>query len=92
MTGSDDRVSDVVLYHLTDVTGIPPERIHLTDRVVRDLKVTGDDIDFIFIPRVERDLGVTLKPHEWIAMRTVEEVITALRIAVRNKQHDTTSE
>ena len=87
-----ETVVDVVLHHLTDVTGRPREKIRLTDRVVQDLNISGDDIDFILVPRIERDLDVRLKPEAWAAMRTVGDAVEALRAAVRSNQKDSSGE
>lgn len=69
------RVEEVVYRHLADITSLPPSRIRPTDRVVGDLKISGDDISFLLIPRTQKDLGVELGEGEWRVMRTVGDMI-----------------
>jgi hypothetical protein len=53
-------VEGVVRRHLAEITKIPQERIRPSDRIVPDLNAGGDDVSSLFIPAVERELGVTM--------------------------------
>lgn len=81
MTLADD-VEGVVRRHLAKITRIPQERIRPSDRIVRDLNADGDDLSFLFIPAVERELGVTVKLEVWRSVYTVQDAVDALRRAL----------
>lgn len=56
--GDRGEVGRAVLASLEDVTGAPRERIHDDAALLRDLNMTGDDFTFVFVPNVEKALGV----------------------------------
>lgn len=81
-----DHVEDVVLRHLEDITDIPRERIRESDDIVRDLKADRDDLSFVFITAVERELGVTVRHEVWRRVYTVQDAVNALRQALQERE------
>jgi acyl carrier protein len=84
-----DEIEAAVLRHLAEVTDVHPDRITRSDDVVRDLGADGDDLSFLFIPGIERDLGVTLSSTTWEHISTVQQVIDALRAARQDQRRPT---
>jgi hypothetical protein len=86
LAGMEHHVLGVVLRHLEEITKIPRGEIRPTDRIVRDLRADSDDLSFLFIPNVERELGVGVKHDVWRRVVTVQDAVDALRQALRECQ------
>jgi len=69
------KVERAVLTSIGDITGTPVDRIRLTDALVGDLKMDGDDFTFVFVPGIERALGVKTDPKAWSHVHTVQQAI-----------------
>jgi hypothetical protein len=74
-----DDIEKVVRAVLFDLTDIPISRIHLTDSLIGDLNLNGDDFSLIFVPQVGRQLNIMTKPGDWDSSRTVSDLIGVLR-------------
>jgi hypothetical protein len=59
MTNIDrDRIEDLVLTGMEDITGVLRDRIQRTDRMLQDLRIDTDAFSFVFVPSVEKALGI----------------------------------
>ena len=90
MSSNVDPVEDVVLRHLEEILLIPRDQISLSDDLIRDLKADGDDLSFLFIPGVQRELGVSVAHHVWRKVFTVQDAVDTLRAATLQQQNSTT--
>lgn len=70
-----DEVRRAVLTSLQDVTGVPQSQMRDENSLLRDLKMTGDDFTFVFVPNVEKALGVKIQPSVWRKISTVGEAV-----------------
>ncbi len=75
-------VERAVLASIEDVTRIPADRIRPTDFLVQDLKMDGDDFSFVFVPNVEKVLGVKTDPAAWKRVWTVQDAISVFSSAL----------
>lgn len=89
MTGSESfpEIQAIVIAVLEDLRGgpswfarqsLPPKPISPSDGLVVDLKITSDDLSFVFVPEVQRQLGVKIPAEEWNAVYTVADAIHLL--------------
>ena len=72
------RIARVVRVTLADLTGVSAEAIRAEDRLVEDLKVTSDDLSFVFVPEVERQLGLRVRTERWRSVHTTQDAIDLL--------------
>lgn len=86
MSPANDRIDGIVREALADITGASAETIHSEDRLVDDLKATGDDLSFVFVPAVERQLGVPIEHEAWRRVFTVQDAVHVLRAALAERQ------
>lgn len=82
----ENEVEEVVLRHLADITKVARSRIRPSDDLVRDLKADSDDLSFLFVPAVERALGVIIPPENWSSVHTVRDAVDLL-CAAKAEQH-----
>jgi len=85
MRDATDRINVVVREVLEDITGASAETIRPRDRLVDDLKATGDDLSFVFVPAVERQLGVHVPQDAWRRVFTVQDAVEVLRVALAER-------
>lgn len=83
MTLHADEVENVVMEQLEDILLAPRARIGPSDDLIRDLRVDDDDLTFVFIPGVERALGVRLPHDVWSTVYTVQGAVVALRAPLK---------
>lgn len=69
------EVAEEVIRQLSQVAGIPVERIRPAHRIDQDLKVDPDDIDYTLHRSLERRFGVTISAEGWGRVITVQDVI-----------------
>jgi hypothetical protein len=75
MTKSKTEIQEIILQRLSELTRLPSGRIRLSDRVVEDLRVDGDDLSFLFVPGVERAVGAWAPVEAWREVFTVGDII-----------------
>jgi hypothetical protein len=75
MTLSLKVIEDAVLASLEDLTGRKRDLIKREDRLRADLRLDGDDFSFVFVPAIERQVGVTTSPIAWRGAVTVQDAI-----------------
>lgn len=75
---SQREVENAVLAAIEDLSPRHRSQIDLSASFVQDLQITGDDVTFVFIPQVERALGVKLQAERWRHVRTVQDAIDLL--------------
>ena len=54
-------------------------------RLVRDLRLDGDDLSDLFLRDVERELGITLSQEQVNRMHTVQDAIDVCADALENR-------
>jgi hypothetical protein len=69
------EIERAVLASIEDITGVPIDRIRLNDALLRDLKMDGDDFTFVFVPGLEKVLGIKTDPSVWSQVYTVQQAI-----------------
>jgi acyl carrier protein len=74
-TPQNKEVEDTVLENLEDILQVPKSQIRRTDRLLKDLKMDGDDFSFLFVPALERTLEVRFPSEVWSTIYTVQDVI-----------------
>ncbi len=82
----DARIQEVVLEILTETRGKPfpffgrpLAPIRLTDALIRDAKIDGDDLTFDVLPELRERLGITVPNHAWERVYTVQDMIDVLK-------------
>ena len=69
------EIEEVVLRVIEQELAIPRQRIRLDDRFVADLKVDSDDLSFLLVPAVKRELSVDPPMDAWQTVFTVRDVV-----------------
>jgi hypothetical protein len=77
-----NRVEQLVLEGIVDVTRTNRGEINRTDRILEDLRMDGDDFSLVFVPAIESQLGVKTKPADWTNAYTVQDVIDVFSTAL----------
>lgn len=54
---------------------IPADRIRPTDHLFDDLDADGDDLAGLFVPDVERALGIKVPVRAWDGVQTVQDIV-----------------
>ena len=83
MPKSETEIQRIVLHQLSQLTGVAPEKIRRNAKLIEDLRVDGDDLSFLFIPAVEREAGVHVRPDAWTNVFTVEQVVDLVHASQR---------
>lgn len=78
-TMSDDDILQVVGSVLRDVTRRGNLVLRLHDRFAEDLKIDGDDMSFLFAPRLERAFGIRVRLADWSTVGTVADLVRLVR-------------
>lgn len=78
MHPSPETVTRLVVESLADLTSRPASSIRLTDRLISDLRLDGDDFSLVFVPGLEKALRVKTDPLAWEHLSTVQQVIAYL--------------
>lgn len=80
MSSADDKsIERVVLETLEKELAVPAGRLRLDADLTRDLKIDSDDLSFLFVPKLERRLGVKIPVEEWSSVGTVRDAVNLLR-------------
>ena len=72
-------IQQLVISHVSELSKLRPDAIRLEDTLLGDVKMDGDDFSYLFVPGLEKSLGVKLPPSDWVGVRTVADVIQLLR-------------
>lgn len=72
-------IEEIVKRLAEDLSDIPFEAIKLSDRLIKDLKIDGDELSFVFVPELELKLSVKVPIQEWRTVYTIEDVINLLK-------------
>lgn len=75
---SNAEVFAVIARALGDITAVPAATIRPEHRIVEDLGADGDDLSFVFVPEVERELGVRVDPSAWRSVHRVQDAVDIL--------------
>jgi len=77
-------VEQIVIETLEALSGMERKQIHGSDELLHDLHITGDDLSFVFVPEVERALGVKTDPSVWNNVSTVRDAIDVFASTLRS--------
>jgi acyl carrier protein len=64
------RVFDIIRFILAD----PGRSLSLTDDLTQDLRIQGDDLSFLLVPRLEKTFGIRVPVREWEQVYTIGDV------------------
>jgi len=78
-SSEDIDIRNAVFEVLEDILKRPKDEFHVTDRLVRDLKVCSDDLSFLFVPELEKRVNAKVPVEEWHEVFTVQDTIDLLR-------------
>lgn len=88
MAATRSEVERFVRAVIEDLTGTPANQIEIGDRLVEDLKIDGDDFTFVFVPTIEKALGVRTNASAWWHVSTVQDAIdTFLAASTGDSSH-----
>ncbi len=68
------------------LSDIPVESIKLSDRLIKDLKMDGDDFSFIFVPEIESKFSVKIPIQAWRKVSTIEDVINVIKTTLNEDE------
>ncbi len=77
--GSDD-VEGIVREVLADLTGLDADAISLEKLLGKELRITSDDLTFVFVPTVEKRLKVKVPVSEWRQVWTGRDAVNLLKM------------
>ena len=75
MTEAAERVRACVLAAVEDVTGRSRQEVRPADRLLADLRMDADDFSYLFVPGLEKQLGVITSQDDWDGVVTVQDAI-----------------
>jgi acyl carrier protein len=59
------KIEQLVLSTLEDLTGRKLREGDLDSDLTKDLKITSDDLSFVFVPNLEKSLGIRVPTRAW---------------------------
>lgn len=68
-------IEDKVLEILEDLSDIPKDKIKLDSRLIEDLRITSDDLSFVFALQLQKILMIKIPLCEWKQVHTVRDTI-----------------
>jgi acyl carrier protein len=72
-------IQQLVVSHVSALSKLRPEEIRLDHTLLGDVKMDGDDFSYLFVPGLEKSLGMKLPQSDWAGVRTVGDVIQMVR-------------
>jgi acyl carrier protein len=75
MGGTLSEHAELVLSLLEKWVDVPPGGIRPEHRLVRDLKIDGDDYGMSLVPEIKKRLGINPKRQEWEVITTVGQLL-----------------
>ena len=79
-------VHDLVLSHLREHSHLRSEEIKLEHTLAGDLRMDGDDFSYLFVPQLEKALGLKTSQEDWDHVTTVGDVIKMLERKVNDRR------
>ena len=65
----------IVIDKAAELSEVRREDIRPDHRLMRDLEMDEDDFSFVFVPRLEKTLGVKTSPADWETVSTIGDVV-----------------
>lgn len=59
------KIEQLVLATLEDLTGRKLCERDLDSDLAKDLRITSDDLSFVFVPNLEKSLGIRVPTRAW---------------------------
>lgn len=73
------NIEKVVLELLEYFVCVPGQKAHLTDNLIHDLRVDGDDFGIDFVLEIQRRLEIKIPVDEWNKVFTVQDVVNLVK-------------
>jgi acyl carrier protein len=85
---NDSSIEEIVkkIIESERLSDIPIESIKLSDRLIKDLKMDGDDFSFIFVPEIELKFSVKIPIKAWRKVSTIEDVINVIKMTLKEEK------
>ena len=75
-----EKTIEMTIYALLeDIVKIPRSAIRRVDFLVRDLHMDSDDFSFLFVPELEKRLGIHVPVQAWSTVYSVDDTIHLLK-------------
>jgi acyl carrier protein len=74
--------NEEILKHVISVLvdlGVRKEDVKPESRLMEDLRVTGDDLSFVYVLNIQKIFGVKIPHAEWEHVETVNDTIELLK-------------
>ena len=68
-------ILSVVTQKAAELSELQQTEIRPEHWLLRDIRMDEDDFSYIFVPQLERLLGVKTRPSDWDAVYTVRDVV-----------------
>jgi len=65
----------IVIHTAAELSEMRHEDIRADHRLIGDLEMDEDDFSFVFVPRLEKMLGVKTSPAVWETVSTIGDVV-----------------
>jgi acyl carrier protein len=75
----ESNIEKVVLELLEYFVCSPGYKPNLTDNLIDDLKVDGDDFGIDFVQEVQRKFEIKIPVNEWNRVFTVQDVVNVVK-------------
>jgi hypothetical protein len=75
----ESNIEKVVLELLEYFVCEPGHKPHLTDNLIHDLRVDGDDFGIDFVLEIQRRLEIKVPVDEWNKVFTVQDVVDLVK-------------
>ncbi|MGQ0766960.1 MAG: hypothetical protein ACT4OZ_15025 [Gemmatimonadota bacterium] len=90
MSNEAESIREAVLDCLADVVDVPKSQMRDSDRLIVELRIDGDEFSFVFVPELERRLGVKTSQDIWDRATTVGSIIHEMEKLCGQRQKSAT--
>lgn len=71
-------IRQLVVSEVSALSEVEPSELRLEHTLLGDAKMDADDFSYLFVPRLEKALGLRFSQSDWAGIRTVGEVVQML--------------
>ena len=68
----------IVAAQAAELSHLTATQIGLDHSLLWDLRIDEDDFSYVFVPALEKELGIKTSPTDWAGIRTVRDVVEML--------------
>ena len=80
------NVQDLVVTKIAELSRFSKEEILVDHTLLGDLRMDEDDFSFLFVPELEKAVGMELPQGDWDGIRTVGEVIRMIEGKIQSRK------